>query len=120
MSSAMDQGFEYDTATHEQGTYALGCINLMAGNRQKIDAEVVDAGRDLADGLRRVGMEQGAVLMGNAGAVLDRLDGADLIVGMHDADQDGTGTDWLAEFMGIVPFCFGVGEMSRVYSAAVQ
>ena len=59
----------------------------MAGNRKEIDSESVYIGVNFADGLCGIGVEEDAMLMGDAGAILDRLDGADLIVGMHDADK---------------------------------
>ena len=42
--AAMDQRFERDAATHEQGADTFRCINLVSGNRQQIDAEFVDVG----------------------------------------------------------------------------
>ena len=42
----------------------------MAGDRQQIDAELVDVGGNLADGLRRIGVEQDFALAGDAGAIL--------------------------------------------------
>jgi hypothetical protein len=41
------------------------------------------------------------VLAGNAGAVLDRLDGSNLVVGMHDADKDRARGDRLAQIVRI-------------------
>ena len=72
----------------------------MAGNRQKIDAELIYVGRNLADGLGGIGVKQDAVLMGDSGAILDRLDRADLVVGMHDADEDRARRDRFAKVVG--------------------
>ena len=41
--------------------------------------------------------------MGDSGAILDRLDGADLIVGMHDADKDRARRDRPAKIVGVNP-----------------
>ena len=43
------------------------------------------------------------MLVGNASAIRDRLDGADLIVGMHDADEDRARRDRPAEIIGVNP-----------------
>ena len=40
-----------------------------------------------ADGLHGVGVHRDAVLVGDRGELGDRLDGADLVVGPHHADQ---------------------------------
>src|SRR5262245_63588605 len=47
--------------THEQRADALWGIELVTGNRQEIDAELLHVGRNLADGLGGIGMEQHAV-----------------------------------------------------------
>ena len=39
VSSTVDKRFEPDATPHEQGADTLWGINLMAGNRQQIDAE---------------------------------------------------------------------------------
>src|SRR5215472_16586332 len=41
--------------------------------------------------------------MGDAGAILDRLDGSDLVVGVHDADEDRARRDRSAQLVGIDP-----------------
>ena len=48
-------------------------------------------------------MKQDAVLVGDAGAILDRLDGADLVVGVHDADEDRARRDRPAQIVGVDP-----------------
>src|SRR5262245_63704712 len=41
--------------------------------------------------------------MGNSGAILDRLNGSDLVVGVHDAHQDRARRDRSAKVVGINP-----------------
>ena len=65
VARAVDQRLEPHAAAHVQRTDALGGIELVAGDRQQIDAELVDVGGDLADRLGRVGVEQDAVLAGD-------------------------------------------------------
>ena len=63
--SAVHQWFERYATAHEQGADSLGRIDFVAGDRQKIDAELVDASWNLADGLGSVSVKQDAVLAGN-------------------------------------------------------
>ena len=97
----MNQRFERYATAHEQGADTLGRVELVAGDREQIDAELVHAGRNLADRLGGVGMEEDPVLAGDARALLDRLDGADLVVGVHDADEDRARRDRPAQVVGI-------------------
>ena len=105
MASTVNKRFEPDAATHEQGADAFGRVNLVTGDGQEIDAKLIDIGRNLADGLGSVGVKQDSVLACNAGAIHDRLDGADLVVGMHDADKDRARCDRPAEIIGVDPAC---------------
>ena len=61
----------------------------MAGDRQQVDAERRDVERQLAGRLHGVGVEQRAAGVGDGGELGDRLDGADLVVGVHHRDQRG-------------------------------
>src|SRR5215472_10349810 len=97
----MDQRFNRHAAAHEQRASPLWRVKLVTGDRQKIDAERVHVSCDLACGLRGVGVEQDLVLTGDASAILDRLDGSDLIVRMHDADKDRARRDRFAQIVGI-------------------
>ena len=103
VSGTVNQRLERHATANEQGADALGRIDLVAGNREKIDAEFVDVRWNLADGLGRIGVKQDAVLVGNASAILDRLDGADLVVGVHDADEDRARRDRFAKVVGVNP-----------------
>ena len=59
----MDQWFDRYATTHEQSTDALGGIDLVAGDREQIDAKVRHVGRDFANGLSGIGVEQTAKLV---------------------------------------------------------
>ena len=52
-----------------------------------------DSGRDLGDRLRSIGVTQNPVLVGDLRDCRDRLDRADLVVGVHHADEDRLGRD---------------------------
>jgi hypothetical protein len=57
------------------------------GERQQIDAEIVHVDRHLAERLGRVGVDKDAARPGQCGDFADRLQGADLVVRVHDADE---------------------------------
>src|SRR5262245_34654969 len=120
VSGAMDQRLDRQPAAHEQRADAFWRVNLVAGDRQKIDAELVDASCDLADRLRSVGVEQGPALAGNAGALRDRLDGSDLVIGMHDAHEDRARRDRLAEIVGIKAACAVNGQIRHTCAEAFE
>jgi hypothetical protein len=103
MSGAVNQRFDRGPAAHEQGADSFRCINFVAGYRQKIDTQFVSVSRNLADRLGRVSVEQDAVLAGNSGTSLDRLDCADFIVGMHNAYENRLGGDRCAKVVGVNP-----------------
>ena len=73
----------------------------MPDDGQQVDAEFVHTRGDLADGLRGVGVEGDAVLACDVGDLGDRLDGADLVVGVHDGDEDGAGLDRAGDVVGV-------------------
>ncbi len=85
VTRTMNERLKRYAATNEKRTHPLWRIEFMAGNRKEIDSELVYIGRNFADGLRCIGVKHDAMLMSNAGAIFNRLDGADLVVGMHDA-----------------------------------
>ena len=73
----------------------------MAGHRQQVHAEVVHLDGDLADGLGAIAVHQDALAMGDFGDLRDGLDSADLVVGVHDGDEDGFGGDGLLDLPGV-------------------
>jgi len=105
MASAVNQRFECYATADKQGADALGCVKFVAGDCQKIDPEFIDACWNLANGLRGVGVKQNIVVVCDPGAIFDRLDGADLIVGVHDADKDRAGCNGSAEIVRVKSTC---------------
>src|SRR5262249_411534 len=57
VSATVQQRLNRHAIAHEQSADALRRIGLVAGNRQEIDAELINLGRNLADGLGGVGVE---------------------------------------------------------------
>src|SRR5262249_13081761 len=65
--------------------------------RQQVHAQVIDVHGQLAKRLRRIGVHEDAVFPGNGGDLAHRLDRADLVVGVHDADERGAAINRLAD-----------------------
>ena len=60
----------------------------MSRDGKEVDAQFVDLGQDLADRLRRIGVNHDAVVASDLGDFGDRLNRADLVVRMHNADEE--------------------------------
>src|SRR5262245_22589824 len=101
VATSVDQRLKRRAAAHVERTHALRRIDLVAGNGEEVDAKHIDVRGNLADRLCRVGMQQNAVRAGDATNLDDRLDRADLVVGMHDADEDGPRRDRPSHIVGI-------------------
>ena len=65
-------------------------------------------------------MKQHAALAGNPGAILDRLDGSDLVVGVHDADKNGARRDRFAEIVGLNAACAVNGQIGHTCAEALE
>ena len=87
LPAAVDQRFKPDPAAHEQRAAALGRAQLVAGNAQRVHAQRAGVQRQPAGGLDGVGVERDSVRAGQRREPGDGLDRADLVVGVHDADQ---------------------------------
>ena len=80
---------------HERGVPAgerarrrrAGPPTLCAETVIEVGAGLVELDRQVPDGLHGVGVERHPVLVGDGGELRDRLHGADLVVGPHDAGQ---------------------------------
>ncbi len=91
--TAVEERGELDAFADEERSRALGRVHLVAGDREEIDvfelAREVDG--ELGRGLDRVGVEEGAVRLGEAGEFAYGLDGAGFVVGQHDRDETRVG-----------------------------
>ncbi len=70
---------------------ALGAVELVRAKRQKIDTEHTDIDRELAGGLDGVGMKRYAPLAAHGCKCGDRIEGADLVVGVDDGHDSRPG-----------------------------
>jgi hypothetical protein len=57
------------------------------GEAEQVDAQVVDVEREVGAGLDGIGVEEDAAPPADGADLGDRLDGADLVVGVHDRDK---------------------------------
>ena len=101
MPRTMDQWLQLDATPDIKCAHALRRIELVASDSEQVDAEIVDLCRYFSHGLRGVSVKQNAMLAGDRGAFLDRLDRADLVVRVHDADEDRVRTDRTAKVIRI-------------------
>ena len=65
----------------------------MAGEREHITVPGGYVHGNVSDRLNGVGVEEHTSLPGDGGDLGDGLDGADLVIGGHDGDEDGVGAD---------------------------
>jgi hypothetical protein len=73
----------------------------VGGDREKIDIHRADVDRLTAGGLGRVDMEEDAVAARNSTNLGNGVNGADLIVRMHERDQGCIGPDGFFDIMQI-------------------
>ena len=99
--SAVQKLAQTCSATNVQSADALGRIQFMSGNREQIDLELVDVDRDFSCGLHGVGVEVDVGFFREAADFLERLHGAELVIGVHDADENRFGPDGPAQLLHI-------------------
>ena len=87
-------------AAQVECTDALGAVELVPGERECIDLPVLDRDGDVADGLHSVRVEEDTALAAERTDGGNRLDGADLVVGRHDGDEEGVRPQGLLDLLG--------------------
>jgi hypothetical protein len=101
LSPSADQWFESDALADVERGDALRGLHLVADNGQQVDAQPSTSKRDLTDALGGGGVQEDPVRSCDLGDVVDRLQGAGLVVGVHDGDehrvrrQGGTNVGWV-------------------------
>ena len=65
----------------------------MTAGGKHIHTQFLNIDRQMANGLYRIGVERNFVRLCNGGQFFDGLNGADLVIGGHDGDQFGIGTN---------------------------
>src|SRR5882762_9815058 len=97
--SAVEKLPQTSAAADVQGANAFGRINFVAGQGKKIESKRVDVDGDFAGGLHGIGVEIDVGLCGDAADFFEWLDGAELVVGVHDSDKNGFGPDGAAQLL---------------------
>ena len=88
-------------APDEYRADALGAVDLVRGEAHEVDVHVADVDSLLSGALRRVGMEEDAVLMADRCKGLEILHSPDLVVHVHDAHKEGVRPDGLLHILRI-------------------
>jgi len=88
LSSAVDERLQH-AGTDIQGADALGCVHLVTGDGEQVDAPGSCVDKDLPGRLGGVGVEEDAVGMGDARQIGDGLQHTGLVVRCHDRHQHG-------------------------------
>ena len=89
LPAAVYQRLERDAFPDIQHAHAARAAELVRGQGQHVDAHLLHVDRHVADRLHCVRVELRADRMRQLGDLLDRLDGADLVVRRHDGDERG-------------------------------
>ncbi len=89
--SAVDERIDDDALLHVQGADALRSVDLVPGEREEVDVQLLHVDRNPADRLRGVRMEEHAATVCDPHQVRYRLDRAGLVVCHHDGDEQGVG-----------------------------
>jgi len=90
---------EAGAAFDEQSADAFGRVELVAGDRKKIELQGFDVDGNFSSGLHGVGVEVDVGFGGDAPNLGERLDGAEFVVGMHHGNENGFGAKGVAEFV---------------------
>src|SRR5580698_285720 len=93
--------FERRAGANVERASALRPVNFVGGNGEQVHAEAVYVERHLSGGLHGVAMQQNFRGGGDAANFFDRLDGAELVVGVHHADENRFGLERAANFFRI-------------------
>ncbi len=93
LSAALDEVGQDDALFGVEDANALGTVELVGGEGQKINVVFLHVDGDVAHSLDRVGVEENAGPAADGADLPDGLDGADLVVGVHDGDQAGLRRD---------------------------
>ena len=92
LTAAVHLRFETDTriaAADVESADALGAIHLVRAEAEQVNSHFLDIERNLAGRLGSIGVKKHAAFLAQSADGADRLKRADLIIGGHDADQDG-------------------------------
>ena len=101
MVSAVEKLPEASATADVESADAFRGVEFVAGERKQIDTQCVDVDGDFSGRLDSVGVEINFVFLGDAADFFERLNCAQLVVGLHDGDENGFGANSLADGPGI-------------------
>ena len=104
LEAAVDERPDGRAFADVEGADPRGAIELVGRQAQEIYPQLLHVHGDDAGGGHRVGVHHHLALPGDLGDVGDGFDSTDLVVGQHDADENGLGRD-------------GLLHLGRVYQA---
>src|SRR6185437_8521047 len=87
LAAAMDDRFQGVAVAHDERADALGGTDLVAGDGKESDGNFREVDRNLAERLNGVRVERDSCLATSCRELRDRLDGPDLVVHPHHADD---------------------------------
>src|SRR5690348_11893274 len=87
MMAAIEKLAEPSAAPYVKSADALGGIELVSRQSEQIHIERVDIDGNFPRGLHGIRMEIDLVFPGDSPDFIERLDGAELVVGVHDGDE---------------------------------
>ena len=99
--AAVEKLAEASAALDEERADAFGGVELVAGDREKIELKGFHVDRNFSGRLHGVAVEVDVGFGGDAADFRERLDGAEFVVGVHDCDEDGFGAEGVAKVVDV-------------------
>ena len=93
LTCSMAEFLEQQPFSHVKRPDSFGSIEFMPGHREHIYVHRLNIDGDFAEALGRIGVNAYLFLPRDPGDFIDRLNRSDLVVGMHDGNQDGVRPD---------------------------
>ena len=100
LGTAFNQVLNGEALADIQGAYALGAVELVAGQAKHVDVLFLDVDVQMAHRLNRIGVEGHARFFANGADFCDGQNGADFIVGVHNCHQAGIFPDGILDLLG--------------------
>ena len=99
LTASVNEGTQFQALADIQETDSFRTVQLMSAGAEHINLILIYIDRNLAESLYRIGMEKNAMLFCDSSNLLNRLNGADLIVCKHNGNQNSGRTDCLFQFL---------------------
>ena len=114
--AAVKKLLQASSASDIEGTDAFGAVDFVAGKREQIELELIHIHGNFSGGLHGIGMEVDVGVLGDAADFFERLDGAELVVGVHDGDERGFVTNGTAQIFEVDQAILVDVKISYVYA----